>query len=76
MNVLIYGAGQTGEQVYHNIKKQHNVIGFLDGNIEKRGRKIGNVEVLGGVDAIKSNQINYDKIYIGSIFWKEIKKLL
>ena len=76
MNVLIYGAGQTGEQVYHNIKKQHNVIGFLDGNLEKQGRKIGDVEVLGGVDVIKGKQIKYDKIYIGSIFWKDIKKLL
>lgn len=75
MRALIYGAGQTGEQVYHNIKNEYDVIGFLDGNREKKGLLVANsVEVLGGIDVLKT--IEYDKIFIGSIFYKEIKKTL
>lgn len=75
MKALIYGAGQTGEQVYHNIRRSYDVIGFLDGNSEKKGLLVANsVEVLGGVEVL--DQIEYDKIFIGSIFYKEIKKTL
>lgn len=75
MRVLIYGAGQVGEQILRNIKNTHEVIGFLDGNKEKRGRVIDGVEVLGGVEALESVR-GYDQIFIGSTFWKEIKKNL
>lgn len=75
MKALIYGAGQTGEQVYHNIKNEYEVIGFLDGNVEKKGTLVANsVKVLGGVEEIE--KLEYDKIFIGSIFYKEIKRTL
>lgn len=75
MKVLIYGAGQTGEQVYHNIKKEYEVIGFLDGNDEKKGFVVADsVAVLGGVEVL--GNVEYDKVFIGSIFYKDIKKTL
>ena len=46
MRVLIYGAGQTGEQVLRNIRNQHEVIGFLDGNKEKWNQVIEGVSVM------------------------------
>lgn len=40
MKALIYGAGATGKQVYKNIKSKYEVVGFLDGNPEKKGHVI------------------------------------
>lgn len=75
MKAIIYGAGLTGEQVYHNIKKQYEVIGFLDGNAKKKGMLVANaIPVLGGVEALEN--VEYDKVFIGSIFYKDIKKSL
>lgn len=72
--VLIYGAGQTGEQVFRNMDNDCQVIGFLDGNKEKYGTHVCGVKVLGGVEALK--RIEFDSIYIGSTFWKGIRDLL
>ncbi len=75
MKALIYGAGQTGEQVFYNIKDKYDVIGFLDSDSKKKGLLVANmVRVLGGVEILDS--IEYDKIFIGSIFYKDIKKSL
>lgn len=74
MRVLIYGAGQTGSQILSCIRDQHEVIGFLDGNPEKKGVVIDNINVLGDVEIL--SQISYDKIYIGTVFWKPVKKKL
>ena len=40
MKVLIYGVGLTGRQIYKNIKNNVQVIGFLDGNPEKKGQAV------------------------------------
>lgn len=70
MKALIFGAGQTGEQVYTNIKDRYNIIGFLDGNIEKHGLSIMGVPILGGVEMLPL--LEYDKIFIGTMFWKNV----
>ncbi|MCR5592010.1 MAG: class I SAM-dependent methyltransferase [Lachnospiraceae bacterium] len=74
MKVLIYGAGMVGEQIYRNIKDEHEVVGFLDSNAEKKGRLVNGIKILGGVEALSG--VDYDRIYIASTFWKEIKKAL
>lgn len=75
MKILIYGSGITGRQVYKNIKSNVQVLGFLDGNPEKKGHIIvDDIRCLGGVETLSN--IDYDQIYIGSIFWKDIKKIL
>ena len=72
---LIYGSGITGRQVYQNIKQEIQVLGFLDGNKEKKGHEIiDGVKCLGGVEELGG--LKYDRIYIGSIFWNDIKSLL
>lgn len=35
--VLIFGAGATGETTYDDIKKDADVIGFIDNNSQKWG---------------------------------------
>lgn len=70
MKAIIFGAGQTGEQVYANIKNRYNVIGFLDGNVEKHGLSVMGIPVLGGIEILPS--LEYDKIFIGTMFWKSV----
>ena len=56
-NILILGAGRTGEMVLERIKKNKNMgyepVGFLDDDEAKLGRTIGGVKVLGKLSEIK-----------------------
>jgi len=56
-NVIIVGAGVTGARVLQKIQDNpeigFNVIGFIDADPEKVGKKIGGVEVLGTPDKIE-----------------------
>ena len=74
MNVLIFGAGQTGIQILQNIRHKHNVIGFVDNNLEKKGSIINGIHVLGGIDEIKN--VSFDYIYIGTVFWESVNTQL
>ncbi|GAH85715.1 unnamed protein product, partial [marine sediment metagenome] len=57
-NILILGAGRTGEMVSERVKKNKNMgykpVGFLDDDEAKLGKKIGGVKVLGKLSEIKS----------------------
>lgn len=50
-NVLIWGAGDCGELCLRFIKKErqpaYKVVGFIDDDARKRGRKINGVKILG-----------------------------
>jgi len=56
-NILIVGAGRTGEMVLGRIEKNKNMgyepVGFLDDDKAKLGRAIGGVKVLGKLSEIK-----------------------
>lgn len=51
---LIVGAGDEGEQIIRNIKKNHiyNVIGIVDNQKNKLGTSIHGIEVLGSIKEI------------------------
>jgi undecaprenyl-phosphate galactose phosphotransferase len=57
-NILILGAGRTGEMVLERVKKNKNMgyepVGFLDDDEAKLGKKIGGVKVLGKLSEIES----------------------
>jgi UDP-GlcNAc:undecaprenyl-phosphate/decaprenyl-phosphate GlcNAc-1-phosphate transferase len=56
-NVLIFGAGDTGEMVMREIKRNkalnYNPIGFIDDDLSKIGNKIQGIPVLGSRVKIK-----------------------
>lgn len=56
-NVLIFGAGDAGEMVIREIKRNktlnYNPIGFIDDDLSKIGNKIQGIPVLGSRDKIK-----------------------
>ncbi len=63
-NVLILGAGDTGETLLREINKNPNlpyrVVGFLDDAPNKKGLKIQNATVLGPIDQLKQFADKFD----------------
>ena len=56
-NLLIIGAGDGGEKIYREIQAnaglRYRVVGFLDDNLAKIGKKIHGVPVLGRINEIE-----------------------
>ena len=56
-NLLIIGAGDGGEKIYREIRAnvglQYRVVGFLDDNLAKIGKKIHGIPVLGRINEIE-----------------------
>jgi len=56
--LLIIGAGNCGEKIYReihdNARLQYNVVGFLDDDSAKLGRKIHGIPVLGYISDIRN----------------------
>lgn len=52
VNVLIVGAGDAGALIIKEIKKRadlnYNIIGFIDDDSEKKGKRINGIKILGG----------------------------
>ncbi len=55
--LLIIGAGDCGEKIYREIRDNskigYEVVGFLDDNPAKHGRKIHGIPVLGSIEEIR-----------------------
>lgn len=69
-NILIFGAGDAGEMVVREIKRNralsYNPIGFIDDDPVKFGNKIQGVPVLGSRDNIKNlvSSLNIQEVII------------
>jgi len=82
--LLIIGAGNGGEKIYREIhnndRLQYTVIGFLDDDLTKVGRKIHGVPVLGRIKDIKkiAKKLNADEalIAIPSATSEQMRKIL
>ena len=82
--LLIIGAGHGGEKIYReihdNARLQYAVVGFLDDDLTKIGRKIHGIQVLGRISDIKriAKKINADEalIAIPSATSSEMRKIL
>ena len=73
--VIIYGASSGGRNVldYLNNFDEYNVIAFSDSDKDKHGEKFCKINVI-SPDAIID--LDFDFIFIGSIFVNEIKEKL
>ncbi|MDQ1331010.1 MAG: hypothetical protein QG578_1275 [Thermodesulfobacteriota bacterium] len=82
--ILIVGAGDCGEkicrEIINNYKLRHNVVGFIDDDSEKVGKKIHGIPVLGYTDEIKKliRKSRADEVLIAipSATSKEIRKII
>lgn len=71
INVMIIGAGEAGQLLLRDMKSSENLkkdkaVCFIDDDINKRGRLISGVPIVGGRDDILESvkKYNIDKIYI------------
>ena len=82
--LLIIGAGDCGEKIYREITNNksllYNVIGFLDDDSAKLGKKIHGVPVLGNINNIqliaKKNKADEALIAIPSANTRQMRKIL
>ncbi len=66
-NVLIVGAGVSGQAILRQSLQNNipiNVIGFLDDDASKIGRKIHGVPIIASLKSINKIENNFDEIYI------------
>lgn len=83
-NLLIIGAGYSGERIYREIHDNPNlrykVKGFLDDDIKKKGRTIHGVKVLGTVDDLASvtelTMADEILIAISSVGGKQMRRIV
>ncbi len=68
--LIIIGAGDCGEKIYREIRDNsrigYKVVGFLDDNPVKHGRKIHGIPVLGSIGEIQliANSVKADEVLI------------
>ncbi len=82
--ILIIGAGDCGEkicrEIANNYKLRHNIVGFIDDDPEKFGKKIHGITVLGSTGELKniSQKTKADEVLIAipSATSKEIRKII
>lgn len=69
-NLLIIGAGDAGEKIYREIRDNarlhYKIVGFIDDNPSKTGRKIHGVPILGTISELGtlSRAVNAEEILI------------
>ncbi len=76
MKVYIFGASVGGETYYNSAKDEIEVLGFLDNDINKHGKKIDGITIF-SPDILKDiNHQNYDLIVISSMYIDSIMEQL
>lgn len=65
MKVVIFGTEKIGIDFYFEIKKDEEVVAFIDNNTEKQNKEILGIKIF-PVD--KLLELEFDRIYIASIF--------
>lgn len=82
--ILIVGAGDCGEkicrEIINNYKLRHNIVGFIDDDPEKLGKKIHGIPVLGFTGEARkvSKKTRADEVLVAipSATSKEIRKII
>lgn len=82
--ILIIGAGDCGEkicrEIINNLRLRQKIVGFIDDDPEKFGKKIHGIPVLGSIKEIKkiSQKTRPDEVLIAipSATSKEIRKII
>ena len=81
--ILIVGAGDSGEVISREIIRRPDLgklVGFVDDDKEKIGKRIHNIKVLGGIEGINNilekEQVNTVIIAIPTASGKEIRRII
>lgn len=71
--IFIYGAGYYGEQVLNKVKNKFEILGFIDSDKKKINKKLKKLEIY---PPEILNKVEYDLIFIASMWSSEINKYL
>ena len=67
-DILLIGAGDTGQTILRQTLQKYDgpirIIGILDDNKDKIGRRMHDVPILGSIESLSKIKINFDEIYI------------
>ena len=67
-NILLIGAGDSGQAILRQLliksSKQFSVIGFLDDDKTKIGKKMHGIPIIGAIKDLDKLNISFDEIYI------------
>ena len=67
-NILLIGAGDTGQTILRQTLQKSNtpinIVGFLDDDQKKIGRRLHDVPVIDSVSGLSNLNIDFDEIYI------------
>ncbi len=82
--IIIIGAGDAGEMLLREMRQNPNIdydiIGFLDNNPSKKGKRIHDISVLGHIDELErigtKEVIDEAIVAIPSITGKEMRKII
>jgi FlaA1/EpsC-like NDP-sugar epimerase len=81
-SMIIIGAGSAGEkflrEIIDNQELDYNVVGFLDDDINKQGKSLHGIPVLGRIDQIARFKSYFDEILIAipSASSEEIRRIV
>lgn len=71
--IVIFGTGEAGRQLYSLLSGYFTVVAFADNNQNKHGMDIDEIQIL---SADSLNTINFDYIFVGSMYLDEISAQL
>ncbi|MBE76423.1 MAG: hypothetical protein CMG41_01610 [Candidatus Marinimicrobia bacterium] len=67
-DILLIGAGDTGQTILHQSLKNSNgsirIVGIVDDNPRKIGNRMHGIPILGRINILSSLDVNFDEIFI------------
>ena len=70
MRVVIFGAGKMFQTVKKNIKKEIEIVAFLDNDTTKWGNQLDNIPILAPQQVI---ELKYDYIFLLSNYYLDMR---
>jgi FlaA1/EpsC-like NDP-sugar epimerase len=67
--IVIFGAGMGGKRAYKSLRKEYDIIAFVDNDQAKHGSQLLKLPIKAPSDLAK---LDYDQIYIASMYAAEI----
>lgn len=68
-NIIIFGTGEFGKNIYKQYKKLYNILYFCDNDTNKHGVNLFDIEI---INPNQLGTIEYETIYIASSYAEEI----
>lgn len=72
--VLIFGAGGFGREILSEVQQIYFVVGFLDNDQKRWGKKVDGVSIIGSVEQLE--KVDFDEIILGTMALSIVDQLV